>query len=143
MAIQARQSVNTVPHSPTRIVGRERELHEIGTLLTRDETRLVTLTGPGGIGKTCLALSVAEAVLPKFSHGAAFVSLAAVRDPSLTMPEIARAIVTTEQAGEDPLALLTAALSDLRFLLVLDNLERVTESAIEISRLLAACPGIK
>ncbi len=78
-----------VPVPPTRLIGREREVGEVADLLRRDDLRLVTITGTGGVDKTHLALEVGHRVAPRFSDGVVFVSLAAIRDPDLVLPTIA------------------------------------------------------
>ena len=103
----------------------------------------MTLTGPGGVGKTRLALQVAVSVRDHFADGVIFVSLASIRDPELVLPTIAQALDLPE-LGDRPLAdQLTAVLRRQRLLLVLDNIEQVVEAAPRITALLGACPGLK
>ncbi len=123
-------------------VGREREVAAVVALLRDPAVRLVTLTGPGGVGKTRLALAVAAELAAAFPDGVAFVPLAAVRDPGLVLPTIAAALGVRE-AGDRPLAdRLAAALRGRAPLLVLDNLEQVPAAAPRLAALLAACPGL-
>ncbi len=104
--------------------------------------RLITLTGPGGTGKTRLALEVARRAAPDFSAGVCVVSLAAIRDYHLVLPAIVRALGFDEGVGRPVDELLQAALRDAQLLLVLDNVEQVIEAAPAIAELLAACPQL-
>jgi hypothetical protein len=129
-----------LPVGTTSLVGREQAIDEVAELLGRPEVRLVTLTGPGGVGKTRLALAVGEQVRDRFAAGAVFVPLAGVTRPELVVAGIARA-VGAELAGTDsPLQALAERLGDDRWLLVLDNLEQVLEVAGDLEELLARCP---
>src|SRR5689334_22932824 len=104
-AVRSDQSDHPSPGMPaaaTAIIGRDGELAEIGELLNRDGVRLVTLTGTGGIGKTRLAIAVAEAVASGFRDGLLLVSLAPLRDPALVIPSIAQALNVRERAGLSP-----------------------------------------
>jgi predicted ATPase len=124
-----------LPVPPTLFVGRDDELEEVSVLLSRPETRLVTITGPGGSGKTRLALRVAEAFRDQFPDGIWFVDFAPLDDSELVLPTIARAICARDEV--------TAHLGGKRLLLVLDTFEHVAAASLEISRLLSACPGLK
>ena len=104
--------------------------------------RLVTLTGPGGTGKTRLAQEVARGNDQRFPDGVAFVELAPIRDQALVLLTIARAL-GVEETGDTPIVnLLAAAIGDKRLLLVLDNLEHVAAAAADLAALLASCPGL-
>jgi predicted ATPase len=127
-----------LPTQVTSFVGRA-EVEAVSRLLAG--ARLVTLTGPGGTGKTRLAIEVAAAVAPRFSGGAFFVPLDTVSDPSLVASEIATVVGATS-GTEDPLERLVAHLRDRAALLVLDNLEQVIEARTTVSRLLADCPKL-
>src|SRR5919107_1637370 len=132
-----------IPPVPlTSLVGREREVEEIVGLLGRDEVRLLTLTGPGGIGKTRLALEVARGTLGDFPDGVAFVGLAPLGDAALVMPTVSRVLGLTEAGVVHPLEALRQYLSEKTFLLVLDNFEHVVEAAPEVADLLGPCPGL-
>src|SRR3954471_643089 len=132
-----------LPAVTSTFVGRERELAEVESLLARGDLRLLTITGPGGAGKTRLALQVAADALERFSSGVFFVSLAAVRDWEHVVPAIARALGLREYPGETILETLTEYVRDRELLLVLDNLEQVVAAAPAVTRLLASAPGLR
>ncbi|HET7555545.1 MAG TPA: NB-ARC domain-containing protein, partial [Gaiellaceae bacterium] len=123
-------------------IGRERELEEAAALL-RNGLRALTLTGPGGTGKTRLALQLAADVVEEFPDGVFFVSLAPVRDWELVAPTIARTLGLREQAGETVLETLDGYLADKQLLLVLDNFEQVLAAAPAAAGLCASAPGLK
>ena len=130
-----------LPVSPTRLVGRDRETAAVGELLRRTEPRLVTLTGPGGVGKTRLALQVAAEVADAYADGVAFVPLAPITDPALVVPTIAGALGLRESAGHSLRDTLRAYLRAKRLLLVLDNFEHLLVAAPQVADMLAACAG--
>ncbi|CAN5595836.1 hypothetical protein BH23CHL2_BH23CHL2_11880 [soil metagenome] len=131
-----------LPVPPTPIIGRERELTEVIDLLQDNTTRLITLTGPGGVGKTRLALEVAEQVRADVSSRASFVPLAPINDFSLVLPTIAQAIGLTETGDAGIRAMLLERLGTQPWLLVLDNLEHILDVAPDLAELLAACPQL-
>jgi hypothetical protein len=132
-----------LPTPLTRFIGRWRELAQACALLRREEVRLLTLTGPGGTGKTRLALEVARGLVPAFPDGVVFVGLAAVQDPGLVVPTIAQALGIREAAGQSLLENLAEQVGDRRLLVVLDNFEQVLPAAAMVVELLVACPRLK
>ncbi|HEY3110532.1 MAG TPA: AAA family ATPase, partial [Chloroflexota bacterium] len=131
-----------LPAQATPLVGRERELEEASALLLREGVGILTLTGPGGTGKTRLSLKIAESLRAEFPDGVYFVELAAVEDPALVLPEIARRVGLRE-APERPLAELLAEHLHGRRLLVLDNFEQITAAGPAVADLVRACPTLK
>lgn len=132
----------TVPAQLTPLIGREAEIATVGQLLQRDGIRLLTLTGPGGVGKTRLALEVAAVYAGLFADGAAFIALASLVDADLVIPTIARALGLAEGSGQAPNDMLRSYLQDKHMLLVLDNCEHVLQAAPLISELLLVCPRL-
>ena len=132
----------SVPASPTPLVGREREVEAVNDILRRRRTRLLTLTGPGGVGKTCLALEVVRRTAGDFPDGAAFVALAPLDDAGLVMTTIIRTLGFREAGGDSSRDALQSYLSGRELLLVLDNFEHVMGAAPEVAGLLGSCPGL-
>ncbi|MCD6031370.1 MAG: diguanylate cyclase and serine/threonine protein kinase with repeat, partial [Thermomicrobiales bacterium] len=126
----------------TRFIGRADELQAARRLL-QEPVRLVTMVGPGGIGKTRLALELATAIRDDFADGAVFVSMAAFRTADLVMPAIATSLGVRLGAAQSALERVVAFLRNRDMLLVLDNLEQVTDAAAALSELVAACPRLK
>ena len=129
------------PLSP--IIGREREEAAITHLLTRPDTRLLTLTGPAGIGKTRLAQQVMSAAHASFADGAAFIGLASLHDHAFVLPAIARALGVGQDASQPLTNQLIDSLANQELLLVLDNFEHVAQAAPAVADLLSACPHVK
>jgi len=135
--------VRTLENRPTNLpmqraslLGREEELAELQELLLRQQVSIVSLTGPGGTGKTRLALQLGAELVEEFPNGVWFVSLSPLRDPELVVPTIARTLGLREDPSRPAGDVLSAYLEDRRMLLVLDNFEHVAESAAAVA---AAC----
>jgi predicted ATPase/class 3 adenylate cyclase len=137
-----RQRTN-LPVPLTGFVGRRRELAEITTLLGREGVRLLTLTGPGGSGKTRLALRVAAGLVEAFPDGVVQVELASIDNPTLVPAALAHALGAREVLDQPISETLTDRLRDQRLLLLLDNFEQVVPAAAVVHRLLVACPQLK
>ena len=135
--------LTNLPAQPTTFVGRERELAAVLALLRRDDVRLITLTGPGGTGKTRLCIQAAANLLDEYEHGVFLVPLATITDPDLVIPTIG-AIFNLKELGGRPIdELLKYYLAEKHLLLVLDNLEQVISAAPKIAELLSAAPRLK
>jgi predicted ATPase/class 3 adenylate cyclase len=134
---------NNLPVQPTPLVGREREVAEVTQRLLVPGTRLLTLIGPGGTGKTRLALQAAADLLEEFDDGTFFVPLAALTDPKLVTSAIAAPLGVLEAADRPLEEGIKEHVREKKLLLVLDNFEQVLEGAQPVARLLAACPDLK
>jgi predicted ATPase/class 3 adenylate cyclase/DNA-binding CsgD family transcriptional regulator len=134
---------NNLPSQPTAFLGREHDFTRLRTLLLREEVRLVTLTGPAGVGKTRLALQLGAELIECFSDGVFFVPLAAVTAPEQVVPAILQALALREQGTSSPLDRLAAALVDKQMLVLLDNFEQVAQAALQVASLLSTCPRLK
>lgn len=127
----------------TPLFGREQDVERVCSFLQRSDVRVLTLMGPGGVGKTRLGLAVAQRLCPSFRDGVCVASLAPIRDHQLVMSTIAQQLEVREEGEQPILNLLIAALRDRQQLLLLDNMEQVVSAAPMLAELLAACPGLK
>jgi predicted ATPase/DNA-binding SARP family transcriptional activator len=132
----------SLPAPASSLIGRAAQLAELAALLRRADVRLITLSGPGGSGKTRLAIEAARAAEGAFADGAAFVALAPLRSAALVIPAIMQVLGLPDQGDRPPLARLQHALRDREMLLVLDNFEHVETAAVEVAALLAAAPRL-
>jgi predicted ATPase/class 3 adenylate cyclase/Tfp pilus assembly protein PilF len=133
---------NNLPNQPNPFIGREGELAEIVAQLRESRARLLTLTGPGGTGKTRLALQAAAELLETFPDGVFFIPLAALTDAALVPATIAAALHIRESAEQAPREQLLVTLAGKEMLLVLDNLEQIPGAALFIAELLGATPKV-
>lgn len=136
------KSFHSIPSIPNSLIGREKDIEEITSILNDPANRLLTLTGPGGIGKTRLAIESARLLHKTYPDGAAYVPLAPVRDHTLVAETICYAL-GIKVSGGNVLDSLKLFLQDKKFLLVLDNFEQIIEAASIIDDLLFAAPGLK
>jgi len=134
---------NNLPIQPTPFIGREKEVTAVGQLLRREDVRLVTLTGPGGTGKTRLALQVAAELSDLFTDGIYLVDLAPISDPALVMAAITQILGIREVGGQPLVERLKDELQRKQMLLLLDNFEQVVSAAVQVADLLATCLQLK
>src|SRR5579859_4959109 len=134
---------HNVPTQFTTFIGREEARKAAATLLVRPEVRLLTMVGTGGVGKTSLAITVAEGLLRAFTHGVCFVPLAPLNNPDQVLPTIALTLGLREQSQTTLTESLKLFLCDKHLLLLLDNCEHLTAIAPRLGELLLACPQIK
>ena len=140
--VDRRSDLGQLPRPLTSLVGRDAEVAVIVNRLTGDAQRLITLTGPGGVGKTRLAIAVAEAVRLHFTHGVSFIPLAAVTTPELIAPAIVTALGIPSRADHSAEQVLIDGLRHRHLLIVLDNFEHVLDAAPIVSRLLQQAPDL-
>jgi predicted ATPase/class 3 adenylate cyclase len=134
---------NNLPVQPTPLIGRAREVATARGLLQHPDTRMLTLTGPGGVGKTRLGLQIAADALREFPDGTFVVDLAAVISADVVIPSIAKTLRVQEAVDRPIPDSLKDYLHDRRLLLVLDNFEHVLAAAVQVADLLSACPRVK
>jgi predicted ATPase/RsiW-degrading membrane proteinase PrsW (M82 family) len=135
--------VSKLPRPATPLVGRERELADVKSLLEERDARVVTLTGPGGTGKTRLSIEAASQLRDVFASGVFFCPLATVTEPEIAVTTIAQTLEVRERPGEAPLETLKDHLRDKHLLLVLDNAEQVLGAAPAVAELSAAAGRLK
>jgi predicted ATPase/class 3 adenylate cyclase/Tfp pilus assembly protein PilF len=137
------RQTNNLPAQLTEFIGREREVEDARRILARPGVRLLTLTGPGGTGKTRLALRVAADMLGEYDDGVWFVALAPISSAGLVAPTIAESLGLREVPDEPALETLRAYLRPKHLLLVLDNFEHVIDAAPVVADLLTTCPALQ
>jgi DNA polymerase III delta prime subunit len=134
---------HNLPLPLTPLVGREHELASVSRLLRRSDVRLLSLIGPPGIGKTRLAIAVANTLLPEFAYGVYFIDLTPITDASMVLPTVARTLGLRPASDQPLVPELVQFLASKRILLVLDNFEHVIQAALAITELLQATPQVK
>jgi predicted ATPase/DNA-binding CsgD family transcriptional regulator len=131
-----------LPAAPSALIGRERDCQAAADILLTQQVRLLTLVGAPGVGKTRLALAIAQQLQDQFEHGAAFVDLSAVRDSQLVLDTIAQTFGLRHQGNLSPADQLEGYLHEMSVLVVLDNFEHLLEAGRQLANLLAAAPGL-
>src|SRR5205085_2323362 len=139
--VAARLAPLPVPRS--RLIDREQERAQAQALLQREDVGLVTLTGPGGVGKTRVAVQVAADLVPQFTDGVAFISLASLKDPKLVVPTVARALGVSESGSGSLDERLLEYLRPRQVLLVIDNAEQLISAAPLATQYLELAPRLK
>jgi predicted ATPase/DNA-binding XRE family transcriptional regulator len=142
LADRGRLPLYSLPVPLTRLIGRETELAALRAALQNNEVRWLTLTGPGGVGKTRLAVAVAGGLQEAFPDGIVFVDLSPLTSPDRVIPTVATAFVVRESLGQTILEGLVAFIAAKQLLLILDNCERLLAGALDLAELLEACPRL-
>jgi predicted ATPase/DNA-binding CsgD family transcriptional regulator len=140
---QSQHAYHNLPHQPTPLVGRGREVGAVCSMLRRPDVRLLTLFGPPGIGKTRLSIHAAAEMLDDFADGVCFVPLAPITDPELVASAVAQALELRGSSNEPLVERMKGFLHGKQILLLLDNFEQVVTAAPLLGELLAHCPGVK
>lgn len=131
-----------LPRPVTRLIGRDRDVALVLDLLVNPDVRMVTIVGPGGIGKSRLALAVAEGARERCPDGISYIDLAPLTEPSLVLPTIAKSLGIEEQTGTSVGTQLRGRLAEARMMIVLDNMEQLAEAASDVSDLLEATQAL-
>ena len=126
-----------IPRPLTSLIGREREIEAASALMRREDVQLVTLTGPGGVGKTRLATETAAGIAPHFPDGVRFIALASLTEPEAVLPAIARALRVQERGNTPLVEQIAASMRDRRLLLVVDNFEHLPDVELSGDEVLA------
>jgi predicted ATPase len=134
---------DTLPHAPSAFIGREAEVATLRELLEHGETRMVTVTGPGGSGKTRLAIEVADQLRAALGWRVCFVDLTGLRSPSLVVPAIAGVLGIRDAGGRSLVEAIATVIADQPLLLVVDNLEHLIDAAVELGEILAVTANVK
>ena len=135
--------IDNLPTPSGALIGRRREVETVGVMLSEPDTRIVTLTGPGGTGKTRLALAVGSEVGPSFEDGVCFTPLASIGDPGLVIEAVAKHLGVPEHPGRPAIDTIREGLQARHVLLVLDNFEHVTPAADQVGALVRHLPQLK